>query len=296
MNGLQVRDDRGRLFRFGAPPRRIVSLVPSDTYNVVRLGAGERLVGRTSYCVEPAEAIASVPEVGGTKDADVDRILALEPDLVLANQEENTKTVVERLEQAGVRTFVSFPQTFVDAVGLVARLARILGNVGDAQRKLVKLGYDALVRLDGARANRPAVSVFVPIWADPLMTANAETYIGGLLDALGARNVFAGRERRYPLAADLGKRPAKEVSADHDTRYPRITLEEVTAAAPDVILLPDEPHPFSEADADRLRALDVPAARSGRIHFVSGRDLMWPGLRSVEGIARLEALLFSPLA
>lgn len=294
MSGLALRDDRGRLFRFGTPPRRIVSLVPSDTYNVVRLGAGERLVGRTRYCVEPEAALTGVTIVGGTKDAELDAIRALEPDLVLANQEENTKQIVERLEQEGVRTFVSFPRTVTHGLNLVARLARILGDVGDPARLLVKEAYDAVKRVEAARSSRPPVGVFVPIWADPLMTVHGETYISSLVETLGARNVFADRERKFPLAADLGKRAPKEVSGDHDTRYPRITIEEVEARAPDVILLPDEPHPFTEADAARFRALAIPAARDGRIAFVSGKDLMWPGLRSLEGISRIEALLFAP--
>lgn len=292
MSGLQIRDDRGRLFRFAAPPRRIVSLVPSDTYNLVRLGAADRLVGRTRYCVEPEAELARVTTVGGTKDAEVDAIGALAPDLVLANQEENTKAIVERLEERGVRTFVSFPRSVAHGLNLVARLARVLGDVGEPARHLIKRAYDATRRIEAARASRPRVSVFVPIWADPLMTINRETYIGNLIETLGAHNAFADRERRYPLAADLGKRAPKDVSGDHDTRYPRVPLEEVVARAPDVFLLPDEPHPFGEADAARFRELDVPAARTGRIHLVSGRDLMWPGLRSLEGLERLEALIF----
>src|SRR5262245_61122288 len=97
-NPVHTRDDRGRALRWLEPPRRIVSLVPSDTYSLVRLGAKARLVGRTRYCIAPEGEVEDIPVVGGTKDADVDRIIALDPDLVVANQEENTKQDIERLE------------------------------------------------------------------------------------------------------------------------------------------------------------------------------------------------------
>jgi ABC-type Fe3+-hydroxamate transport system substrate-binding protein len=107
---IQVIDDRNRPVCVAGPPERIVSLVPSDTYNLVRLNGRARLVGRTRYCVEPAGEVEDVPTVGGTKDADVEAILALHPDLVLANQEENTRQMVGKLENQGVKVLVAFPR------------------------------------------------------------------------------------------------------------------------------------------------------------------------------------------
>src|SRR5687768_12623265 len=95
-------------------PRRVVSLVPSDTYTLCALGAAERLVGRTSYCHEPAEAVAAVPVVGGTKDVDPDRVAELAPDLVLANQEENARGPLEELVRRGLPVLVSFPCRVAD--------------------------------------------------------------------------------------------------------------------------------------------------------------------------------------
>ena len=140
--------------------------------------------------------------------------------------------------------------------------------------------------------------VFVPIWMDPLMTIHGDTYISSVLDALGADNVFADRRRAYPLAADLGAAapldPAKVEG--RDTRYPRVTMAEVEARAPDVILLPSEPYAFTEADRQAFLETNTPAAKSGRVHLCDGRDLMWPGLRSLEGLERLRALLRPPVA
>ena len=291
---LKLFDDLGRDVLLGVPPRRIVSLVPSETLNVVRLGAGDRLVGRTDYCVDPPELAERVPSVGGTKNPRVDDIIALEPDLVLANQEENTRSDLERLAQSQVRVFVSFPKRVAEGIAHLARLARLLGVAGDAPVKgLIAQGYAALRDAEAARASTPPVRVFVPIWMSPLMTIHGDTFLSDMLDLAGAYNVFCDRPRRYPLAADLGlaKPLPPEKIAGRDTRYPRITLDEVVARAPELILLPDEPHPFSEADAEVFRKLDVPAAKSGRIVHCPGKDLSWPGVQSIEGMVRARALM-----
>ncbi|RYE77346.1 MAG: ABC transporter substrate-binding protein, partial [Myxococcales bacterium] len=87
---IRLRDARQRDVLLPAPPRRIISLVPSDTLSVVALGAADRLIGRTDYCVEPADQLAHVPTLGGTKDPRLDEVIALAPDLILVNQEENS--------------------------------------------------------------------------------------------------------------------------------------------------------------------------------------------------------------
>lgn len=296
MNVISLHDDRDRKLVWGEPPRRIVSLVPSDTYSLVRLGALDRLVGRTRFCVEPAGEVEGIEEVGGTKDADVERIVALEPDAVIANQEENTRGDIQRLEAAGIRVLVSFPRRVADGVGHLARLARLLGvhPKGEmAPRALVAEAYRVHAAAEARRRERAPIRAFVPIWMDPLMTVNGETFISDMLDLVGAQNVFEDRPRRYPLAADLGKAPPlpPERVAGRDTRYPRVTLEEVEARAPEIVILPDEPHAFTDADAAVFRALDIPAARRGQVVTCDGKDLMWYGARGVEGIERLRALI-----
>jgi ABC-type Fe3+-hydroxamate transport system substrate-binding protein len=291
---LRVYDDRGRALDLGSPPRRVVSLVPSDTLNVAALGRAEALVGRTDYCELPAEVIARLPSVGGTKNPRVDAVCDLAPDLVLANQEENTRADLEELARRGVRVYVAFPKRVAEGISHLARLARILGVEADATVKdLVARGYEAVRAAEAARTARPSCATFCPIWMKPLMTISGDTFISDMLDLCGAHNVFAARKRRYPLAADLGAAPAlpPEKVGDRDVRYPRVTEEEVVAHAPDLVLLPDEPHPFSESDADVFRALDIPAARRGAIVHTSGKDLCWYGARSVEGIPRVADLV-----
>ncbi|WP_437544905.1 helical backbone metal receptor [Sorangium sp. So ce367] len=309
---IRIVDDRGRKHEWRSPPRRIVSLVPSDTYSLLRLGARDRLVGRTRYCVAPAEDVEGIELVGGTKDADVDRIAALEPDVVVANQEENSKRDIERLDAAGLRVLVSFPKRVADGVAHLARLARLLGHAAAkpgapappaegapgqpppaAARELVAAAYRAHAAAEARRRERPPIRAFVPIWMDPLMTVHGDTFLSDVLDLVGAQNVFEDRPRRYPLAADLGKAPPlpPERVEGRDLRYPRVTLDEVIARAPELVLLPDEPHAFSDADAAIFRSLDIPAARRGHVIRCDGKDLMWYGARALEGLSRLREIV-----
>jgi Periplasmic binding protein len=272
---LKIDDDLGRTLLFGRAPRRIVSLVPSDTYSVIALGAGDRLVGRTSYC-EHGDGAAIV---GGTKDADPEKILALEPDLVIANQEENSRKPLEAL--AGkVPVLVSLPRTVEQGIAHLARLARIL-EVGETGAELVRRGY-ALAPAAPRRA-----SVFAPIWMDPLMTINGDTFGSDVLARAGLVNAFGERLRLYPLAADLGKGEAVEATG-RDVRYPRLSLGELTARAAtiDAIVLPDEPHAFSAEDEAVLRAA-LPAASVVR---TVGKDLFWYGAWSIDAMPRVCAL------
>jgi ABC-type Fe3+-hydroxamate transport system substrate-binding protein len=282
MPALRITDDRQRELILLRPPRRIVSLVPSETLNVVALGAGDRLVGRTRYCDGPE----SVAVIGGTKDVDVEAVGRLLPDLILGNQEENSRPHLEELARLGLPLLVAFPKTVAEGLSHLARLGKILESDG---RDLVRRGYTALREAEAALKQRRPLRAFVPIWMDPLMTVNGQTYMSDALRLGGGENVFAGRQRMYPLAADLGQavpRPA----GTRDTRYPRVALEEVVRSAPEIVLLPDEPHPFSQADAEVFRRA-LPAG--ARVVRCGGRDFSWYGAQSVEGVPRLRALIDS---
>jgi len=310
---MKLTDDLGRTLVFIHPPRRVVSLVPSDTYNLIALGAADRLVGRTRYCESPEAA--GVPVVGGTKDVDVDAVLALAPHLVVANQEENSRAALEALA-AQVPVLVSLPRRLADGLAHLARLARVLG-VGDREPawSLIQRAYalrDRAVARRRPQTTPPAGSpwesppvrpsrpklertprpedgrprAFISIWKDPLMTLNADTFGSDVLEQVGVLNVFGERLRLYPLAADLGKTAPRDAGA-RDVRYPRITLDEVKARDPGLVILPDEPYAFTEEDAAAFAAL-LPAARIVR---VSGKDLFWYGAWSIDAVDRLAAEL-----
>ena len=164
---IEVVDAIDRQVRLARPPERVVSLVPSETASVADLLGVERLVGRTDYCVEPANLVETIPSVGGTKSLDVDLVKALQPDLVLANKEENSRPLVQALIAAGLTVHVSFPCTADESLAYLESLAILLGvdpkhsESVNVCRRVVQRAYRATPAV--------AVPVFVPIWKGPGM-------------------------------------------------------------------------------------------------------------------------------
>jgi ABC-type Fe3+-hydroxamate transport system substrate-binding protein len=263
------QDASGALVTVPARPARIVSLVPSITELLFALGLEGRIAGVTIFCSEPRDQVARTPKVGREKDPDLSRIRALQPDLVVANMEENRRDVIEALRAEGVTVWLTFPRTVAEGIALV----RELGALTATDEKAAALAAP----LEAARAHTlarvagwPRTRVFCPIWRGPYMTVNRDTYVNDVLEICGGDNVFAASTARYPT----------------------VTLDEVRAAAPDVILLPDEPYRFRDAHrADFAPLADVPAIRSGRVHLVDGKLLSWYGPRIGEALERLPDLL-----
>ncbi len=286
----RFRDSLGREIVLARTPHTIVSLVPSDTYSLVRLGLADRVVGRTRYCVEPADVVQRFPEMGGTKNADVDAIVERFPDLVIANREENTKRDLERIASAGIAVYVSFPKTVAEGLSHLSRLARMLDVADEAPvKEMLRAHYASLGEAEARAAAALPVPTFFPIWMDPLMTIHGDTLISDVLRLAGASNVFADRPRRYPLAADLGRgrEASPNQTAGRDTRYPRISEEELVEKSPELVILPDEPHAFSAEDEAHFRSV-LPKATIVR---VDGKDFSWYGARSLEGLARAAAVV-----
>jgi len=273
-------------------PDTVISLVPSITESLFDLNLGNRLLARTNYCIYPETLVDKIPTIGGTKNPDVQAIIAMQPDLVFANSEENRKEDVEALRAAGIPVWVSMPTKVADVFTLLWNIMYLFDETSMVARvRLIEQIYDRLTgMLEANDSELP--KVFVPIWHDPLMTANRETYLHDLLLTCGGLNIFADRERQFPLKADSGQQEANEALAEgRDTRYPRITLEEVELAQPDVILLPDEPFKFTEAHLPIFKQLDVPAAKNNRIYLVDGSWLTWHGTRLAYALNDLPNLL-----
>ena len=269
--GLTRRDASGALVPVPARPSRIVSLIPSVTELLFALGLDDRIAGVTVFCTEPRDRVARTPKVGREKDPDLARIRALAPDLVVANMEENRRDVVEALRAEGIPVWVTFPRTVAEGIELV----RVLGALTDSEAAATSLADSleaAHARIRAGAEARPRVRVFCPIWRRPYMTINGDTYVHDMLRTCGGDNVFAASP----------------------VRYPTVTLEDLRDAAPDVVLLPDEPYRFRTAHlADFSELSDVPAVRTGRIHLVDGKLLSWYGPRIAEALERLPALLSS---
>jgi len=262
-------DSSGMALELTRPPRRIVSLVPSITETLCALGLADALVGITVYCVEPREIVRGKTRIGGEKNPDLTKIRELAPDLVITNIEENLREHVDTLRAWSIPVWVTYPRTVAEGIQLIAELGAVTGTEPRAAELL--RGIEPLYeRVRTAAARRSPVPVFYPIWREPYMTINRDTYIHDMLRTCGARNVFAERPERYPT----------------------VSLDEVAAERPAVILLPDEPFRFRRAHlADFTGYVDVPAVREGRIHLVDGKPFSWHGPRIAEALRTLPRLI-----
>jgi ABC-type Fe3+-hydroxamate transport system substrate-binding protein len=232
-----VLDDLGTPFA-GAPPTRVVSLVPSLTEAVAATDAG-LLAGATDWCTHPADL--DVARVGGTKWPDLDRVRALAPDLVVANAEENRAEDLAALRAAGIPVWVTAPATVEQALSSLDRLCAVLDRPGPQWLRRVHEVWADVPQL-------PEVSAVVPIWRRPWMVLGRDTFAADVLARLGVRNVFG----------------------DHPDRYPRLAKDDPAGVVADLVVFPDEPYVFGPGDGPEAWPQCRPV-------FVSGRHLTWYG-------------------
>ena len=245
---------------------RIVSLCPSLTELVFDLGRGDDLVGITKFCVHPADRVGAVEAVGGTKDPKVARIVELAPDIVLLNEEENRVEDAEALAVASLACHTSMPRTVQETAEMVRSIAVALERPAEGER-IARDIEERSARVRTAAESKAPVRWAYLIWREPWMTVNRDTFVESLLAQAGGVNVFG----------ELGD------------RYPTITLADLTAAAPDVVLLCTEPFPFQAKHADEL-AEETGLDRE-RFLIADGEYLSWHGSRTPDGIDYAESLL-----
>lgn len=252
-----VVDDLGRAVALNPPPKRIVSLVPSVTEALFDLGAGPLVVGRTDYCISPRPWVDRLPPVGGPKTFDPAGVLALAPDLVFADAEENDKSRVEALIDAGVRVFTALPRTLPDVSAFLRRAGLLTGCGAEAEK--------AASGLDGfLPAGNPANSLLL-VWDDPVMVAGPGTLAGSLALAAGFRCAAPG---------------------GCVTGYPVVTDAELAGIDAKILLLPSEPHPFSPAEAVTL----LKKSSATRVFLFPGEWVTWYGARTLSNLNNLGSL------
>lgn len=259
-------DDLGSEVVLPVSPQRLVSLVPNLTETLWWWRLADRVVARTEWCTAPPQAFPEAATVRGTKNPDVGAIVALAPDLVIANEEEQRELDVTRLRDAGVAVWVTRVRTLDDVATSLERLAQAVGVPGAAQDTA-----DAIARLQASRPRAPSIRAFVPIWRGlpPLDGRDDETWM-----AVGADTV----------AADVLAAAGIEVwPGTPGERYPSVGREEVRAADLDVALLTDEPYAFG--DGDRAELAEV------RTRAVDGTGLFWWGPRTPSTVADLRRLV-----
>jgi iron complex transport system substrate-binding protein len=264
-SALGVRDMLGRSLTLPAPPERIVSLDPSVTELIFAIGGGARLAGVTDYCDYPAAARAK-PRVGDLVAPNLESIIALRPDLVIATTEGNSQETVAALERLGVRVYLTTASRLGDVVALIERIGELTGRVAAAAalRDRLERRVEAVRR---AVAGLPRPRVLYVLWPDPLLVPGRGTLLGELIAVAGGESV----------------------TASDPTVYPRLSLEAVVARRPDVVIVADH---GGGAPAERWNALGaLPAARAGRMYSVDGNLLHRHGPRIADGVEALARLL-----
>ncbi|HSO66122.1 MAG TPA: helical backbone metal receptor [Ornithinibacter sp.] len=250
-----LTDDLGHAVAVPGVVARVVSLVPSLT-EALAATCPDRLVGATDWCTHPADLDdRGVVRVRGTKNPDVAAVAALRPDVVVANKEENRELDVRRLRERGVAVWVTDIETVPQAIASMRRLFRDVLALGEDPRWL----SSAEAAWSGP-VPEPSTRVVVPVWRDPWMVVGRPTFTADLLARAGFEVVTAGVEGRYP-AVDVG------------------VLDDPAVA--DLVLLPDEPYPFTERDGPE-------AFRRLPTRLVSGRLLTWYGPALVDSTISLD--------
>ena len=251
-------DGLGRTLKLSASPQRIISLVPSQTELLHALGLEKEVIGITKFCVHPRDWFRTKTRIGGTKNINLQKILSLEPQLVIANKEENVKEQVEELA-AHVPVWVSDVNNLDDAYNLIESLGEITA------RKEVAAKLTSAIQTAFAKNSfvSSGFNTAYLIWKEPYMTVGGDTFINQMLCAAGFQNVFRNKKR-----------------------YPAVTVPDLQEAGCDLLLLSSEPYPFKQKHIDELQQ-HLPATK---ILLVDGEMFSWYGSRLLHAPAYFESL------
>ena len=253
-----------------APLLRIASLVPSLTELLVALGLQEHLVARTGFCIHPADAVAGIAKVGGTKDVNLAKLRRLAPTHVLINIDENRLDTAQALSEFVPQVIVTHPRTPDDNLALLDQMTAAFGHVRGVTKRAAEL-RDALQReLTLIRSTPwPPRRVLYLIWRDPWMTVARDTYIAQMLACVGWQTL-----------------PAVSGGDHGAARYPTLVGDEAWLAEVDRVLLSSEPYRFGQAHVDEAQRL-CPQAD---VQCVDGELLSWYGPRAAAGLRYLRGL------
>ncbi|WOD20876.1 cobalamin-binding protein [Paraburkholderia kirstenboschensis] len=228
--GIAVTDDTGAVLTLAAPAQRVISLAPHVTELLYAAGGGLKIVGAVSYSDYPPEA-QQLPRVGDNKSLDLERIVALKPDLIVVWRHGNAQRQLDRLRELHIPLFFSEPHHLDDVAVSLTKLGELLGTSFTADTAAAAYRRD-IARLRAQYANRPAVSVFYQVWDQPLMTLNGEHMVSDVIELCGGRNVFARLQPLVPTVsteAVLAANPQAIVTAAPGATKPDTTLPQLGA-------------------------------------------------------------------
>jgi len=262
---LKLKDEVGREVTFSFPPKRIVSLAPNITEILFSLGLDEEVVGISIHCNYP-EKVKSRPRVGSYISIDLEKIVSLKPDLIIATGAGNTKEMVDRLERLGFPTFVIFPKRFDDVIQSIRHVGQLVSKEKEALSMTESMSKRKGKILELTRGlSRP--KVFLQIGESPIVTVGKGSFADDLIRLAGGENV-AGNDREM---------------------YPRLGMEEILKRSPEVILISS-----MKPGGDYERALrewerwkTIPAVKQGRIHLIDSDLIDRPSPRIIDGLEEM---------
>lgn len=242
-----IIDMLGREVEIQFPPKRIISIVPSQTELLFDLGLDEQVVGITKFCVHPESWFRSKTRVGGTKKLNIDKIRELQPDLIIANKEENEREQIEELAKE-FPVWISDIQNIPQALQMIQVVGQLTGTEDRANQLAddIVLGFNNLPKA----ATPKRVAYF--IWYNPWMSIGGDTFISNMIQTIGWQNVLK-----------------------NESRYPEINLEQLKAYNPELVLLSSEPYPFKEKHVEEIKA----ALPDADVKLVDGEMFSWYGSR-----------------
>jgi ABC-type Fe3+-hydroxamate transport system substrate-binding protein len=241
------KDQTGRSITLDKTPQRIISLVPSQTELLYDLGLRDKVIGITKFCVHPKEWFHNKTKIGGTKQLRIDIIDQLQPDLIIANKEENLKEQIEEL-QKNYPVWISDIHNLYDA----AYMIRDIGGMTGKEEKATQIIEGIKNSFSQLNTTGPQLPSCYLIWREPYMTIGGDTFIHSMMEAAGFENIFRDR-----------------------ARYPEISIEELRMQHPQLILLSSEPFPFKQKHIDELQ----PQMPGIKILLVDGEMFSWYGSR-----------------
>jgi ABC-type Fe3+-hydroxamate transport system substrate-binding protein len=254
-------DQLGRLLTIDGIPKRIISLVPSQTELLFDLGLDNEVAGITKFCVHPESRVASKTKVGGTKSLWIDRIRQISPDLIIANKEENVREQVDELAR-DYPVWISDIKTIGDACDMIYSIGIITGRSDPATAIIKRINRNFL---DLIPFKQPLRTCYL-IWQNPFMTVGGDTFINHVMIKCGLKNIFEDQQR-----------------------YPQITLQELSDKNCQLLLLSSEPFPFKEKDVVAMKE-QIPFTK---IVLVDGEMFGWYGSRLAHAPQYLKTLMQS---
>ncbi len=250
-------DQLNNTINLTAYPKRVISLVPSQSELLWDLGLRDELIGITKFCIHPRELFKTVERVGGTKTLDLDKIRALKPDLIIGNKEENEQLQILELQKE-FPVWMSDIFTLEDALNMILLVGELVNKSKEAFSINQKIHNSFL------EINTVSKTVLYLIWNNPYMAAGGNTFIGDMLRRIGLKNVLSNQER-----------------------YPQLSMKQIQDLNPEIVFLSSEPYPFKESHIEELQHFSP----KSKIVLVDGELFSWYGSRLTKSVVYFNELI-----